>query len=265
MALIALADIVVDSEIQQRADGLNPETVNDYAEKYESLIELPPVVAFRDKAKTVWLADGFHRYAAKEQVGAESIDVDLREGTRRDAILFACSANTSHGLRRTNADKRKAIATLLSDSVWKKRSDHAIAETTGVHHTTVGTVRNQLANLASSHKGGTPAPSEPEPDGDGDEPSDSEPEARIGKDGKARKPPEKPKPKYPAWVTFSDYISNLIGIEDGLLAKYGRSVSAMLDSDDWDRARTAEAVSYLDEGEKALRRLRKEFEKHVES
>jgi hypothetical protein len=52
----------------------------------------------------------------------------VRKGTRRDAILYAVGANEGHGLRRTPADKRKAVLTLLEDPEWSKWSNYQIAE-----------------------------------------------------------------------------------------------------------------------------------------
>jgi len=261
---LALNDITVDSEIQQRANGLDPATVNDYAAQYEAGIEMPPIVAFQDKEETIWLSDGFHRFAAQELLGRESVDVDLRKGTRRDAILFACAANSSHGLRRTNADKRKAITTLLCDEAWAKRSDRWVAEKVGVHQTTVGTVRGELSNLDSSQSRGI---SQSSLLSDDDTPA-SEPPKTIGRDGKERtsKPQSAAKPAkdYPAWQTFQQYMMHVAGIQDGLLAKYDRSVANMVTSDDWDRARTVMAINYLDETIKVFQSLRKEFAKHAD-
>lgn len=45
----------------------------------------------------------------------EKIKADVREGTRRDGILHAVGANATHGNRRTNEDKRRAIVILLND------------------------------------------------------------------------------------------------------------------------------------------------------
>jgi hypothetical protein len=38
-------------------------------------------------------------------------------GTQRDAILYSDGANESHGLRRTNEDKRRAVMTLLTNDL----------------------------------------------------------------------------------------------------------------------------------------------------
>lgn len=41
----------------------------------------------------------------------------MRQGGLRDAILHSVGANATHGLRRTNADKRRAVAILLEDDL----------------------------------------------------------------------------------------------------------------------------------------------------
>jgi hypothetical protein len=260
---LALSDVTVDSEIQQRANGLDAATINEYAAQYEAGTEMPPIVAFQDKDEMIWLSDGFHRYAAQDLLGRESVDVDLRKGTRRDAILFACAANSSHGLRRTNADKRKAITTLLSDEAWAKRSDRWVADKVGVGHQLVGDVRTQLDESSSSQKGGVSQSSLLSDD----EPADTEPTKTIGRDGKERtsKPQSAIKPikSYPASDCFHQYMMNLAGIQDGLLAKYERSVSRMVESGDWDKSRTVTALNYLDESIKAFQSIRKELAKHV--
>ncbi len=51
--------------------------------------------------------------------------------------------------RRTNADKRKAVMTLLRDEEWSGWTDSEIARRCAVHHSTVAAVRSSLANSAS--------------------------------------------------------------------------------------------------------------------
>ena len=63
-----------------------------------------------------------------KQAGSEEMPADIRQGTRRDAILFSVGANESHGLRRTNEDKRRAIFTLLQDEEWAAKGFRWIAE-----------------------------------------------------------------------------------------------------------------------------------------
>lgn len=53
------------------------------------------------------------------------------------------------GQRRTNADKRKAVMTLLEDGEWSQWSDREIARHTRVDHTTVGRIRASLVESTS--------------------------------------------------------------------------------------------------------------------
>lgn len=102
-----------------------------------------------------WLADGFHRLAGIEQALTQAglPDGNIRNwrvlcrvhlGSRRAAILHAAGANAAHGLRRTNADKRRAVETLLRDEEWRHWSDAEIARRCAVDSKTVGNARRQL-------------------------------------------------------------------------------------------------------------------------
>jgi hypothetical protein len=94
-------------------------------------VKLPPVTAFHD-GTDYWLADGFHRYHATKQICRDEIDAEIKQGTRRDAVLYSVGANATHGLRRTNADKRRAVETLLNDEEWARWSNRAISRRAGV-------------------------------------------------------------------------------------------------------------------------------------
>jgi hypothetical protein len=134
-----------------RADGgtqsrvmIDWSTVADYAEALAAGGELPPVIVFFDGAD-YWLADGFHRYYACMQLGLAELDADVRSGTVRDARLYSAGANTSHGLRRTNEDKRNAVLMLLNDAEWARWSDREIARRCGVGADLVGDLRKSLS------------------------------------------------------------------------------------------------------------------------
>jgi hypothetical protein len=108
----------------------------------------PPVVVFYD-GNHYWLADGFHRLAAAKQCGRRTLDVTTNEGSRREAILYAAGTNATHGLRRTNADKRKTVGKLLEDKEWQQWSNREIARRCGVTHTFVSKLRREL--VTKSH------------------------------------------------------------------------------------------------------------------
>jgi hypothetical protein len=142
--LLPLGAITVAEECQLRAAG-SQATVDDYADALANGAIFPPIVAF-DDGEAIWLADGFHRLDAHQKARLAEIAVDLRAGTRRDAKLFAAGANATHGLRRTQADKVRAITALLSDPEWRDWSDREIARRTGTSDKTVAKVRRDLMN-----------------------------------------------------------------------------------------------------------------------
>lgn len=142
MKKLNLNAIRIDGGTQSRVE-INNEAVSDYAEAVKVGIEFPPVIVFHDGADH-WLADGFHRFHAHKQAGKASIPADIRAGTVRDAILFSLGANCTHGLRRSNADKRKAVQTLLADPEWAEWSDSKIAQACGVDHKTVAAHRASI-------------------------------------------------------------------------------------------------------------------------
>lgn len=137
-----LALIRTDGGTQPRA-ALDQNTVEEYADVMAEGVRLPPVTAVFD-GKTYWLADGFHRFEAARRLHKDSIQAEVIQGTRRDAVLYSAGANTEHGLRRTSADKRRAAETLLRDEEWGKWSDREIARITRVSNSFVSGLRAEL-------------------------------------------------------------------------------------------------------------------------
>jgi hypothetical protein len=78
--------------------------------------EFPPPTVFTIDGITYRLADGFHRMAAYRRAhpDVQEIQCEVRTGDLEDAVLFACGANASHGLPRSNSDKRKAVQALTA-------------------------------------------------------------------------------------------------------------------------------------------------------
>lgn len=142
---LPLTKIRPDGGTQTRA-GLNQETIDEYAVAMLAGAEFPPVVVFRDAKGEHWIADGFHRYYAAKAKGVErkTLKAEIRDGSQRDALLYALGANRSHGLRRTNADKRKAIDAFLHDSEWVAWTDSRIAEHAGIACSAVADRRADL-------------------------------------------------------------------------------------------------------------------------
>lgn len=143
LVTLPLEGIRTNGGTQPRVET-NEAAIAEYAEVIRFGGELPPVIVFDDGAE-IWLADGFHRFHAHRKAGAMEIACDVRQGTKRDAILFSVGANASHGLRRSNEDKRKAVMTLLNDSEWSSWTQAKIAETCGVSREFVSRVSSDLA------------------------------------------------------------------------------------------------------------------------
>jgi len=113
--VVPLATIVADERAQSRA-AVDEDAVAEYAEAMTAGVHFPPLTVFREGAR-YWLADGFHRHAAALRAGHTDFKCYVRPGGLRDAILHSVRANATHGLRRTIADKRKAVSILLSDEL----------------------------------------------------------------------------------------------------------------------------------------------------
>lgn len=143
---IEIARIRMDGGTQPRSQ-LYENVVNDYAEDMKQGVAFPPITLYYD-GKEYWLADGFHRVKAHETIGTKEITAEVYLGGQRDAVLFAVGANAAHGLRRTNADKRRAVERLLRDSEWSKWSSREIARKCLVHHDTVSRIRKELESAS---------------------------------------------------------------------------------------------------------------------
>lgn len=139
--MLRLEQIETDGGTQTRA-SLQPDAVNDYAEAIQAGDKLPPVTVYYD-GTTYWLADGFHRYAAHKKLEAREIEADVKQGEKRDAVLHSVGANATHGLRRTNEDKRRAVTVLLEDNEWREWSDREIGRRAGVSNRFVSNMRSE--------------------------------------------------------------------------------------------------------------------------
>lgn len=150
MQMLSIAAIRLDERCQPRA-AIDPELISEYANAMTDGAEFPPLTVFRD-GSDYYLADGFHRIAAAEEAGIAHMVCTVERGSVRDAILHAVGANATHGQRRTNLDKRRAVETLLNDPEWSSWSDNEIARRVQVSPTTVGTIRKSLSNLDSDNE-----------------------------------------------------------------------------------------------------------------
>jgi len=138
---IDISKIRVDGGTQARAE-IDESVVNEYASAMLENADFPEIVVVHDGIY-FWIVDGFHRFFAHKKNGAKQIDADVNAGTKRDAILLSLSANAKHGLRRSNADKRKAVMTMLDDDEWRTESDNSIARFCAVTQPFVSKLRKE--------------------------------------------------------------------------------------------------------------------------
>jgi|GEM_PF-2957954 len=82
------------------------------------------------------------------QADFAELPCDVRQGGLRDAILHSAGANAAHGLRRTNADKRRAVLMLLEDEEWGTWNDSEIGRRCAVDHKTVARLRAEHLGIS---------------------------------------------------------------------------------------------------------------------
>jgi hypothetical protein len=124
--VLNIGAIVMDERLQSRAE-ISEDVVAEYADAIAAGAEFPPVLIFFDSIN-YYLTDGYHRLLAHKRAEKVSILCDVRPGSITDAIFHSTGVNTSHGMRRTYADKRKAVMTLLDDFEWRDMSNTEIAK-----------------------------------------------------------------------------------------------------------------------------------------
>jgi hypothetical protein len=148
--LLLIKLIKQDSRLQPRAK-MDTAIIDEYTESMKRGDSFPAVVVFK-VGEDYFLVDGYHRYLAVQGAKFDKILADVRIGTMRDAVLFSAGVNATHGIRRTNEDKRRAVLTLLRDKEWKDWADTKIAATCNVSVDLVATVRKASLGETDSHR-----------------------------------------------------------------------------------------------------------------
>jgi hypothetical protein len=139
---LKLSQIVIDKGTQTRED-LDQKTVTEYAEAMMNKDVFPPLIVFHDGIK-YYLVDGFHRYFAYKQTVTPEVEVEVINGTLRNAQEYALGVNDKHGLKRTNGDKRNAVLIALNDLEWSLLTNREIGKLCRVSHTFVNTIKERL-------------------------------------------------------------------------------------------------------------------------
>jgi len=136
-------DVRLEDAIQCRADGLNETAVQEYAELVRNGTSLPRIVMI-DDGTCARLVDGFHRLEAARRAGHQTLEARIYDGDALHALVYATGANAQHGLRRSIADKQMAVRRLLEHPSFTSVSSRHIANSAGVSHTMVDSMRAEL-------------------------------------------------------------------------------------------------------------------------
>jgi hypothetical protein len=161
--MLPISSLIIDQDVQMR-ERTRDEVVEDYREKMQDGFEFPPVDVFEDDAGQRILADGFHRVAAAMRAGRKDILAILKPGGREGAIKWAMSANATHGLPRSNADKRKAGFAAIK-LYHPALSAHEISKKIGVSQVFISKLIKELkpAVAPEQAKGEEHPPTKPDP------------------------------------------------------------------------------------------------------
>lgn len=153
---VPIDSLVLDPRLQARDLGLVEATVSDYARHLAEGKPLPAVEAVSvghgyGAGETLYLTDGWHRVAAARRAGLEKLAVVVHPGESfADAARRAAGANSSHGLPRTPADKRRAVRLLLALDGLAAKSDRYLADLAKVGHDLVAAVRREVLSETAS-------------------------------------------------------------------------------------------------------------------
>ena len=143
---INLIRLTAESQSQARTDRC---IVEQYAQAWRVDADFPPVDLFTEGG-VYYPGDGMHRILAAKLAGHVVILAYVYRGNEREAFLHGCASNQTHGLRRSNADKRHMVSRMLNDTEWVKWSDRRIAHQCGVGAQFVANIRNELSTVDSS-------------------------------------------------------------------------------------------------------------------
>lgn len=150
--LIPLDELVLHPALQCREEMLEV-AVEDYATAMVEHFEaFPALGVVRVEGKGLLVVDGWHRLKAARRAverlsyqwgkpedkarapALAAFPCDVVDGTWSDAIRAAAAANPGHGVRRSDADKRRAVRTLLMDAEHCGLSSRELAAIARVSH-----------------------------------------------------------------------------------------------------------------------------------
>ena len=215
---IRLVDIDTKAGTQMR-EVLNQELIAEYrdlivdAKSRGEKHPLPPGDVFRSPEGHITMGGGFHRFFAHQQANETEMECRVHAGGVKEAIIFACQDNETHGLRRTNADRRKAALTVLAMPENKDLSNVAVAKLANVSEAFIRNIRT-VAQQPEKRAGKgappakTPPPSEPV-DTAGTQTAPEEGKTPAAPAGKTQEPPPPPMPETHSQQVYNEALFKL--------------------------------------------------------
>lgn len=140
---LRLDQVTVDPALQPRVKGLDSDHVRTLQQVYESW---PPLLVVQ-QGGTYLLVDGFHRFAAAQNLGLDTVPVKV-VGLPADGDLHALafSSNAAHGRPLSLADRRAFAERILRSQ--PHLADREIGRRCGLSSNTVGAIRERLEGAA---------------------------------------------------------------------------------------------------------------------
>lgn len=150
--LINMSVIRLDGDTQMRVK-INDDVVAEYAQMMLNGVSFDPIVVFND-GRSLWLADGFHRYMATRRLDGSQIHATIKMGSLEDAKLYAFAANGHRGESLTKEDIKNIVEKMENHPVTKNWTVKQIARHIGKSEATV----YRLKRKARSYPTAPPAP-----------------------------------------------------------------------------------------------------------
>lgn len=182
--MLRLSQITVDHSLQSRA-GTDAATVEKYAELLSDPEKELDAIECVQEGTRIWLWSGFHRFAAYQAAGRETIPAVITKGTKRDALRLSISANAKNGRPLNAEDHRRAVAIILADPEWAMWSQQSMADELGISRTTIGRILGELLGRSRER-----------------------PETVTGRDGKVQRNPARTKAEQAARASVGCPESN---------------------------------------------------------
>ncbi len=131
--------ITVDPTLQPRTGGLDP----GHVQSLEAVADSWPPLKVISQGDRYLLVDGFHRFAAAQNRGLETVPVEVLDAPEDGDLLgLAFALNAVHGRPLTLSDRRAYASRLLkAHPDW---SDREIGRRAGLVQPTIARIRQEL-------------------------------------------------------------------------------------------------------------------------